>query len=165
MKKDLLLLMLGYNRWRNQLLREKAAGLDAESLSAPRPFPSGSLIGTFVHSMGAEQIWTQRLRGVAPTAFPKPEDFAGLDALSARWQVVETDLSALVEGLDEAGLERVNEYRRLNGDLLRNRVWEVILHVVNHGTQHAAEIGAMLTELGRSPGDIDLTVYLRQRGA
>lgn len=165
MKKDLVEVMVGYNRWRNHLLLNKAEGLDATTLAAPRPFPSGSLIGTFVHAMGAEQIWTQRLRGSAQTAFPKPGDFAGLDVLAARWRAVESELSALVEGLSEAALETVYEFRRLNGDLMRHRVWESLLHVVNHGTQHAAEIGAMLTELGRSPGDIDLIVYLRQRGA
>ena len=31
-------------------------------------------------------------------------------------------------------------------------VWESCLHLVNHGTQHKSEAGAMLTSLGYSPG-------------
>lgn len=32
--------------------------------------------------------------------------------------------------------------------------------LVNHGTRHHSEVAALLTELARSPGDIDLIVLL-----
>jgi uncharacterized damage-inducible protein DinB len=37
-------------------------------------------------------------------------------------------------------------------------------HVITHGMQHKTEAAAILTGFGHSPGDIDLIVYLNERG-
>jgi uncharacterized damage-inducible protein DinB len=43
-------------------------------------------------------------------------------------------------------------------------LWQSMLHLVNHGTQHKTEAAAILTGMGHSPGDIDLIVYLNEAG-
>ena len=37
--------------------------------------------------------------------------------------------------------------------------WQMLAHVANHGTQHRSEAAAILTEAGRSPGDLDMILF------
>ncbi len=39
-------------------------------------------------------------------------------------------------------------------------VWQMLAHVINHGTQHRSEAAALLTDAGRSPGEIDMIFYV-----
>jgi uncharacterized damage-inducible protein DinB len=41
----------------------------------------------------------------------------------------------------------------------------MLVHVVNHGTQHRSEAAALLTAAGRSPGELDLINYAEERAA
>jgi uncharacterized damage-inducible protein DinB len=36
----------------------------------------------------------------------------------------------------------------------------MLIHQVNHATQHRSEAALLLTQMGHSPGDLDLLVYM-----
>ena len=160
MNKQDILLLYKYNQWANALILNAAANVTQEEYLAPASFPYGGLRGTLVHTLFAEWVWRRRWEGVSPTKRFKPEDFPTFESLRARWAEEEKALMSFVEGVTDEKLESKFKYNSIDGEPHERILWQVMAHMVNHGTQHRTEAAAMLTDLGHSPGDIDLIVFL-----
>jgi uncharacterized damage-inducible protein DinB len=65
-------------------------------------------------------------------------------------------LLAYASSLDEPAMNEILTWTSSEGVELRAPRWEIVAHIVNHGTQHRAEVARFLTECGHSPGDLDL---------
>lgn len=166
MRASELAVLYDYNRWANARILDAAAALSHADFVAPRTLVWGSLRGTLVHAFGAEWIWRRRCQeGVSPAALPRESEFATFSDLRDRWHEEEAAMRAYVEGLDDAAIAGDMVYRNTSGKLMHAPLWQVLMHVVNHGTQHRAEAAQLLTELGHSPGDVDLIVYVREKQA
>jgi uncharacterized damage-inducible protein DinB len=162
--KQEILVLFQYNAWSNAKILNAASHLTQEQFVGPAPFPHGSLRGTLVHALFGEWIWRQRWEGHALSAKMKPEDFPTFESLRARWADEEPRLMDYVSNLTDEGLSRRFKYVSTEGFPHERAVWESMLHLVNHGTQHKAEAASILTRFGYSPGDIDLIVYLNEAG-
>jgi uncharacterized damage-inducible protein DinB len=77
-----------------------------------------------------------------------------LAAVRAFWIDERERLLGYVGSVGEAGLDETVSF---GGSTPASApVWQVLAHVVNHGTQHRSELARYLTLCGLSPGDIDL---------
>jgi uncharacterized damage-inducible protein DinB len=103
-----------------------------------------------VHHLGASQRWRhwfQRTgRSPEPELGPLPTTGELRERWEAEWEVVDAWLPTVTDGFVEYVHEGVP-------------VWQMLVHVVNQGTQHRAEAAALLTTEARSPGDLDLIDY------
>ena len=160
MNRQDMLMLYKYNQWANALILNAAANVTPEEYLAPASLPHGGLRGTLVHTLFAEWIWRRRWEGISPTKRFKPDDFPTFETLRARWAKEEKALMSFVEGLSDEKLNGIFRYKSTDGELHQRTLWHAMLHMVNHGTQHRAEAAAILTDLGHSPGDIDLLGFI-----
>ena len=163
MRGDDLLLLYDYNYWANARILQAAAKVSEAQFAAASTISHGGLRGTLLHTLAAEWIWRMRCHEkVSPTALFSADDFATLVDIQAKWQTEERLMRSFLAGLSDEDLDSVVEYRSTGGKPLQNVLWQILTHVVNHGTQTRSESAVLLTEYGHSPGDLDLILYLRR---
>ena len=160
MNKQDILILYNYNQWANAKILDAAANVTLEQYLADASFPHGGLRGTLVHTLFAEWVWRQRWEGTSPKYRLKPDEFPTFESLRTRWAEEEKLLMAFVDGLANERLEGYFDYTSTEGTPHRRILWQAMVHLVNHGTQHRSEAAAMLTDFGHSPGDIDLIYFL-----
>ena len=157
-------LVYDYNYWARDRILSAAAHVTPEQYAAPAPYPYGSLRGTLLHTLDAEQSWRNQLQHGSWTPDLLEADYRTLLVLREAWQPEERAMRAFLAGLTDADLDRTIRYTADSGDVRERVLWHCLLHVANHGTQHRAEAAAMLTAYGQSPGDLDMTLFLLERG-
>jgi uncharacterized damage-inducible protein DinB len=162
MNKEAVLVLFHYNAWSTAKILNAASNLTQGQFLAQVPFPHRSLRGTLVHALFGEWVWRQRWEGTPRNPIWKPEEFPTFDSLRARWADEEPRLMKFTAELTEERLYSKFQYTSTEGIPHERAVWESMLHLVNHGTQHKTEAAAILTGFGHSPGDIDLIVYLNE---
>jgi uncharacterized damage-inducible protein DinB len=65
------------------------------------------------------------------------------------------------DGLSENDWAREMSYTTLAGVPYRTPLWQMVLHVVNHGSHHRGQITNMLRQLGVKPANLDLIAFYR----
>ncbi len=156
--------LYGYNHWATERVLNAADGASLEQLLAPGGAGRGSIRDTLVHAFGTQRGWLSWWDdSLSPDeAYQRrrdPLEFADLAALRTLWEAVQQQTQAFVDGLTDADMARVYSQTLPNGAQWSMPLWQMMLHVANHGTQHRSEVAAMLTAAGHSPGDLDLLFY------
>jgi uncharacterized damage-inducible protein DinB len=140
----------GYERYATTRILDAAADIDGATWSKANEIGERGMGGILVHHLGAYQRWRHFLSGSPEEPRPEDEPLLNVDGLRARWAPEWDAFDAWLARLTEVDLRQEHEGTTL---------WQALLHVFNHGTQHRSEVAALLTAAGRSPGDLDLIDY------
>ena len=152
-----------YNEWANNHVLAAASGLSEEELSRDSGASFGSVQGNLVHTLGAQVLWLARWTGSEPVGMPELEKGQGLEAIREAYATSHETLRRFVESLGEGDIARVISYVDIRGNTQERPLWQVMLHVVNHGTHHRAETAMLLTSLGKPPRQLDYVYFELER--
>ena len=134
------------------------AALSPEQFTRAAEYAHGSVRNQVVHLMEVEDVWFSELAGIQPCAQLPPTDMDDRGSLRAQWDLIEQRMQSYLGDLrDEMLFHKPITDPQEDKDLL---VWQVLLHVVNHGTDHRAQLLRTLHDLGCKTGSQDYIFYV-----
>jgi|SRR6266850_415983 len=153
-----------YHRWANHRLFDVAAALGEEPCARElgKHFSVPSLTRMFAHVYGADLNWLKRWKGSSPTESPF-FNLASMAEVRQKWDSLEAEQKAFVDGLADADLEREIHYKTSQGQAYHVALGVLLQHVANHATHHRSEIATMLTLLSGSPPDTGINTWILLR--
>lgn len=139
-----------YNNWANSLL---LGTLNTNSHLLPE-----SCIKLFSHIINAQMIWLCRIKGITPnTTVWQIND---LEICSVLLEESANALLSQMEYIDKNG-SRIIKYTTSNGDHYETSVSDILLHVLNHGTYHRAQIAKEMKLYNIKPVNTDYIQFVR----
>jgi uncharacterized damage-inducible protein DinB len=150
MQPDEVRFLFAYDRWATERMLAALDGLDPAVWGRTGVVGKRGLRSILVHHLGASQRWRHGFQQTGESPSPEREPLPTVEELRERWEAEWAEVDAWLPTLTEGFVAYVFE---------GVPVWQMLVHVVNHGTQHRAEAAALLTDEGRSPGELDLIDY------
>jgi uncharacterized damage-inducible protein DinB len=152
---------LRYHRWATDRVLEETVVLPAGQLVTDFKSSFGSIYETLVHLYQSDAIWLARLEG-RPTGTRADYEAPGCTyELRDIWSGVLDKMTSWAESLSESGWSIERSYKTLAGLAYATPLWQMVLHIVNHGSHHRGQITTMLRQLGVKPVNLDLIAYYR----
>lgn len=161
---DDLRLLIDYNYWARDRLLDAMATITPDQFIRPMGNSFSSVCDTVEHICAAERIWIARLRGEKPRGFEAPHRLTDFDAARKEWVELEGEMHEQLGKLGPQAVERVIEYQDLRGNHQSDVLWQMLQHMVNHGSYHRGQITTMLRQLDAAPPkSMDLIAFYRER--
>lgn len=155
---------LAYTAWASRRLVDAVARLSPEELKRDFQTSDHSPLGTLVHVFAADRIWLARVTGAAGQPFVSDADYS-LAVLQNDWPALYDKWQQFAGGITDQSARESVAYKDTQGNAFSRPLWQLILHVVNHGTHHRGQVSGFLRAMGHTPPPLDLTAYYREQAA
>jgi uncharacterized damage-inducible protein DinB len=129
--------------------------------------PVGSfaqLLAILNHIYRAEAVWLSRVLGQPGAQLAHIADAESVDVLRQLWPPVNQgwlDWAALLT--DDAASTQMVPHRDSRGNSHELPAWQIVMHVVNHGSYHRGQATRLMREAGITPPATDLVIYYRSQ--
>jgi uncharacterized damage-inducible protein DinB len=157
--------LVEYHVWARGRMLNALESLTSEQFNRDLGNSFKSIRDTVSHLYFADWVWLKRWLGDSPTVRPVI-DFPDIATARRMWAEHDSTLQAFVDGLEEDDVDRVFQYQMFNGPPASSPFWQMLQHVVNHGSYHRGQVTTMLRQIGAAPPkSVDMIAYYRQRTA
>lgn len=139
-----------------KLWDDSIMALSQEQFTRKHDYSLGSIRNHIIHLISVDDTWFAPLRGVDIPRGLNPVHFTDRSIIRARWDAVERTMRQYLAALSDDMLLGQPFPEGEDEDLF---LWQVLIHVVNHGTDHRAQMRRLLHDLGLKTGPQDFVFY------
>ena len=155
--------LIEFNFWENQRVWDLAvAPLTDDQFTQEVSFLRGSVQSECLQIINTERVYLQRIRGASCVAGESLEDTADRKAIVARWTSVRQAWTDFADELDE-NLFYIRCEFETDGSPRAMDVWQMIFHVLYHGTSRRSNILRLVAEVDQ-PVEFDLSLLQHLTG-
>ena len=154
-------LSIDYNYWAYHQLWQSVQTISEADFKRDIDYGLGSLHRHMVHVMWAEALWLRRIQGQDRINWTI-ESHPTRAAIIEQWQTVENDMRTYGDSLTLKDLDReILVFSQFANQTYSHTVHDILLHVVNHGTDHRAQMLRMIGDSGGQTFPQDMAYYFR----
>lgn len=152
--------LFDYDAWATDRILAQAAKLTPEQFATAPNATAPGVRQLLAHTLIAQRLWRTRFETGTSNVGVRAEDALDVAALRQRWAAERQAMHAHLDTLSDDDLDRPFRFAR-RGEMAEATRWQILFQLINHGTQHRAEIAAILTDYGHSPGDLDFFFFVQ----
>jgi len=135
--KEILKQYAAYNQWANQKLIDLILSLPEEKQTAELASSFSTMPKTLLHMWDAESVWWQRMKLQERTIAPSENFNGSLKDITTGLLQQNAQWTEWVNNASEAAIDHVIQYYNSKKEHFKNPVYQVAMHVFNHGTYHS----------------------------
>lgn len=153
MKLDLIKLYIEYHIDTTRRVWDSIEQITEEQFLADNIYSHGSIRNLMVHLTSVERHWLAGLKNQEDVPHLQQESYDRIIKAREIFEIVSKDLANYVSSSTDDDLNKPT-------DKLSEPAWQILLHLVNHGTDHRAIVLHKLTELGAPTFEQDFILWL-----
>lgn len=155
---DIIRAMMDYHHTRMRMLWDSIMTLTDEQFTTDIPYSHGSVRNHMVHLANVDRGWVRGLRQEpnARSGGAELADYVTRKRTRELWESSATFVNDYLDTLDDTALGVTPKNMPMP-------VWQTLFHLVNHGTDHRAQVLRILTDFDAPTFDQDAAFHFMGR--
>jgi uncharacterized damage-inducible protein DinB len=149
-----------YNKWANLRLLDVYEGLSPSERTTELNSSFPTIRKTVNHIIWVEMLFLRRWKALSTEDMNAPIIIEDTE-LRRRWSELESEKETFIKTLDMEILDRIMDYKNIQGEPISLRLWQLMFQGINHSTFHRGQVVTMFRLLGKTPPLTDFIIFCR----